>query len=249
MKAMKHSYLPKLRLPAEFLWHARQSLEQYQPKAGQHSKDSLGIPPQLKQQCALLALVADVDDALANLNIVLRDLDRLAADPFGFGDADPFARFKFLLRSVHAEFEHFSGFFDRYLQLCGSDIKLTGPEQRRLKVIFAERVRALLDAAEAEQIVTARWNAPAGDEASVRRGVAYIQSHIEAAQPNHTRVADWKKVLWPRVRNQRQMIFDAGIRIVTAWTEAIELMASATDVEPRRRRLSPTGRKSVSADR
>jgi hypothetical protein len=249
VKATKLSYLPKLRLPAEFLWHARQSLEEYQPTAGQHSKDSLGMPPQLARQCALLALVADVDDALANLNIVLRDLDRLAADAFGFGDVDPFARFKFLLRSVHAEFEHFCGLFDRYLQLCGPDVKLTGPEQRRLKVIFAARVRALLDAAEAEQIVTARWNAPASDEVSVRRGVAYIQSHIEAAQPNRTQVADWKKVLWPRVRNQRQMIFDAGTRIVTAWTEAIELMASATDVEARRRRLSATGRKSVSADR
>jgi hypothetical protein len=107
----KDTYLPKLEVPEAFIRDLRQSIEVYRPRVTDGKPELMPAP--LKRNFALLALIADVGDVFANLNVVLEDLDKLEADPFAFGDTDPFARFKFLLRSIHAEFERFSGLFDQ----------------------------------------------------------------------------------------------------------------------------------------
>jgi hypothetical protein len=237
----KDTYLPKLEVPEAFIRDLRQSIEVYRPRVTDGKPELMPAP--LKRNFALLALIADVGDVFANLNVVLEDLDKLEADPFAFGDTDPFARFKFLLRSIHAEFERFSGLFDQYLALTAASGYLTQRQRSRLKVIFTERVRSLLDAAEAEGGVTAHWYAGAEKHVTLLRGVAHIQSFIEAAQPNHTKAADWKKVLSPRVQSRRRMIFDAGWQIGHLWMTVIELATSVT-VERRPSRL-PSARRRV----
>jgi hypothetical protein len=188
------------------------------------------VPPALVQDCALLALVADVDAVIANLNIVLADIDKLGADPFAFGDTSPFARFKFLLRAAEAEFEHCSELFDQFLLHCASAHKLTQPERRRLQAIFEERVRLLLTAGKSEELTTSRTYAHADDQGALLRAVAYIQSRVEAAEPDHTTVMEWAKRMRPRVQSSRRRIFHVGIQVAKVWSGGIALFTSQKDV-------------------
>lgn len=231
MKSRKGSYLPALEIPAAFIYDLQRLIEQFSRVVKRERLEiSSLMPPALIQNCALLALVTDVDNANANLNIVLADLDKLAADPFYFSDTNPFARLKFLLRSVHAEFERLSEFFDQLLHLCAAGHKLTCPERRRLQAIFGKRLRLLLAAAEAEELVTSGRPAHAGGYDTLLRGVAYVQARIEAAEPEHTTVMEWTKRVRPRVQACRRRIFDAGMQVVNVWSGGISLLTSQKNV-------------------
>jgi hypothetical protein len=218
-------------------------MERYPPRLNaRQPKPSPRMPRKLLQRYELLVLIADVDEANTNLNISLRDLDKLDADPFTFGDTNPFARFKFLLRSVHTEFDRLSGFFDQYLRLCGRDVRPS--ERRKLQVIFGTRIRSLLAAAETEELATARGYANPNQRVNLIRRVAYIQALGAAPEPEHTTLADWGKVMRPRVQAMRRLIFAAGMEIATAWSRAIELSTSSaggakrSSRRPAARRLS-----------
>jgi hypothetical protein len=179
-----------------------------------------------------LILLGRVEDTNAMLNIVLRDLDRFGADPFVFGDTNPFLRFRFLLRSAHAEFERFPGLFDRYLRLHTDDRKLALSQRQKLLAVFVNRVRPLLDMSEEE-----------GSTTTVR-GLAYLEALVAAAEPDHTTIADWSVVMRPRVQAARAAIFATGMEVVTVWSSAIELLASYKEGRSTRRsqRLSRSHR-------
>ena len=225
------SFLRRLEISAAFIYDVQRSIERLTPrlKRGQPEISSR-VPQALAQDCALLALVADVDAVIANLNIVLADLDKLGADPFAFGDTNPFARLKFLLRATQAEFEHCSEFFHQFLLLCASAHKLTQAERRRLQATFAKRVRLLLTAVESEELTTSRRHPHADDQDTLLRAVAYIQSRVEAAEPVHTTVMEWAKRLRPRVQSSRRRIFDVGIQVAKVWSGGIALFTSQKEV-------------------
>jgi hypothetical protein len=52
-----------------------------------------------------------IGNAHSSLNVVVADLGKLGADPYAFGDSNPVARFEYLLRSVHRDFEGIPKFF------------------------------------------------------------------------------------------------------------------------------------------
>jgi hypothetical protein len=230
MKPAGNPYLPRLRMPHAFIEHVQESLQRFAPPlTPKHLAPRKPIPQELAQNCSLLALVADVDASNANLNVVLEDLDKLDANPVAFADTRPDLRYKFLLRSVQAELERLSEFFDQFLRLFTATSKLTQPELCKLQAIFGVRIRALMAAAEAEQLMTARAYEHAGDLDTLLRGIAYMQSCIETALPNHSTAADWAKTMQLRCRASRQCIFDTGMRVVTFWSAAIELFTSQLD--------------------
>ena len=244
------SFLGRLETSAAFIYDVQRSIEGLTPrlKRGQPELASR-VPPALAQDCALLALVADVDAVIADLNIVLADIDKLGADSFAFGDTNPFARFKFLLRAAQAEFEHCSELFDQFLLLCASSHKLTQPERRRLQAIFKERVRLLLTAGKSEELTTSRTYPHADDYGALLRGLAYIQSRIEAAEPVHTTAVEWTKRMQPRVQLSRRRIFDVGMRLAKVWSGGIALFTSQKEVDSTRRRRRASTRRLVRAGR
>jgi hypothetical protein len=225
-KAMSAGFLPKTQVPDHFVRNVLRTIEQY-PRLGQTRQKLPLMPILLKRDFRLLALVADVDDAIANLNIVLGDLDKLGLGPFSFGDADPLLRFKFLLRSENAEFGRLTECFNQYLNFCGSAGELSQLEQRNLKALFGERLGLLIDTTEAD--VTAIWRGTERDHIRFHRGAGYLLSRSEAARRNPVAVVDWDKVLLPRIRRRRRVIFDTGMRLAVVWANAIELSASSMD--------------------
>jgi hypothetical protein len=222
---MSAGFLPKTEVPDNFVREVLQAIDCC-PRLVQNEPKLPLMPLLLKRNFRLLALIADVDDAIANLNIVLGDLDRLGVGPFSFGDADPFSRFKFLLRSEVAEFERLSECFSQYLQFCGSAGELSQHEQRKLKALFGERLGLLIDTAEGDA-VTAIWRGTDRDHVHFRRGIGYLQSRSEVQRPTQATVEDWNKVLLPRIRRRRRVIFDAGMRLAAVWASAIELSAAS----------------------
>jgi hypothetical protein len=214
MKSNEGSYLPGVKISGTFVCDVQRSLGPGNParRLGELEMSS-AMAAALTQKYTLLALVGEVDDATTNLNIVLMDLDKLSADPFAFGDTNPFARFKFLMRAAHAEFEHSSEFFARFLRLCAYGQKLSPPERRRLKLMFEERIYSLLASGEPwESTGTGEDTQPDGYGVKLR-GVAYIKSRIAAAEPAHTTLVEWTKLMRPRVQSSRRRIFDVGTQV------------------------------------
>jgi hypothetical protein len=237
---MNAGFLPKTEVPDTFVRDVLQAIDCY-PQLVQNQPKLPQMPLLLKRNFRLLALVADVDDAIANLNIVLGDLDRLGVGPFSFGDADPFLRFKFLLRSEVAEFQRLSKCFDQYLQFCGSAGELSQLEQRKLKSLFGERLGVLIDTAEVDE-VTAIWRGNDSDNGHFRRGISYLKSRSAAVRSSPATVDDWNTVLLPRIRRRRRVIFDAGMRLGVVWASAMEISAASKDAEHGGLQLSPSAR-------
>jgi hypothetical protein len=231
----RNAHLPKLELPPALLHDLRASMQRHRlsPSAGQRSAL---MARSFVSRYRPLILLGRVEDTNAMLNIVLRDLDRFGADPFVFGDTNPFLRFRFLLRSAYAEFERFPGLFDQYLRLCTDDRKLALSQRRKLLAVFVNRVRPLLDMSEEERSATPRRRSHANSRVDEVRGLAYLEALVAAAvEPDHTTIADWSVVMRPHVQAARAAIFAAGMEIVTVWASAIELLASREEGQSTRR--------------
>jgi hypothetical protein len=233
-------------MPEAFLAQVRHSLKRFVPPlTPTHPAYSSPIPRELAQNCSLLALVADVDTSNAHLNIVLQDLDKLDADPLAFADTNPHLRYKFLLRSVQMELERLSDSFDQFLRLFTATSKLTELELSKLQTTFGDRVRSLIAAAAAEQLITPRGHEHGSDLDTLLRGIAYMQARIDTAPPGPTTTTDWAKSMHSRMRARRQSVFDAGMRGVTFWSGAIELFISQLDAGSTQRHEGPGARHSA----
>lgn len=132
--------IDSVRIPDEFRYALRSVSENFANHA-EMDPDSNGITlkglsPEQSLAHSVFILTSEVDEVIDNLNIVMRDLERLSQNARCFHDSNPFNRFQFLFRMFFYEYARFEDLFSYFTKWQQDQGLLTKTERKESRDAF-----------------------------------------------------------------------------------------------------------------
>lgn len=180
-----------------------------------------GLSSEQKLSLSLFYIVSEVDEVIDNINIVLGDLARLRSDHAAFGDFNPFARYKLLVRTYSYEYARFEDLFGYFTHWCTQEKLLTKQQRKELRNEFYIANQKAIQSRNILMHDIASWKGHCTPELSLLQGADLFGLEV---RDKDDKLLTWKNHLSPICEKMIKTCYSEGHEIRTFWSMVVANM-------------------------
>jgi hypothetical protein len=239
---MSNYHIDSVRWPDEFRFVLRSVSENF----GKHAKPDgegvllTGLSTVQNLAMSLFHVISEVDEVIVNLNMVTADLGRLGKSAKAFGDANPFTRYKFLMRMWLYEFARFEDLFGYYTLFLEKNKLLTKQERKQAREEFYKANEPFIRMRNVFAHDAATWEGHVTTEIGLLAAADQVRMAIK---DKDGKLLTWDDHIAPLCARMLPNLFEAGREMRITWSMlmahlALQLVESGV-LEKARRPFEP----------
>ena len=232
-----------IRVPDEILFPMNSLCERFPEVATLKADGGLklrNLMPAEKVALDVLPIIGYVDEIIDNINLVISDLEQLAADARAFGDRHPFNRYKLIVRTFFYEYGRFEDAFGYYTLWFQQRGHISKGERRELRHSFFAEMEDLVKIRNVCLHDEPNWSKSITPEVIILDGMDLFQVEVRNRKGE---LLQWESHLGPLCLKMKDSFYARTAAMRTTWNmlfaHAVKALVDQGKLQQAKRRFIP----------